>query len=330
MSAPSRMAGETTKFDLTLSVHEGGPGLRAALQYSTDLFEETTITRMLAHFGFCLEGIVSRPERRISQLPMLTETERQQLFAWSETTENYPRDKCLHQLFEEQARRTPEAVAIVFEDRELTYGVLNRCANRLARKLQGLGVGPDVLVGLCVERSVELVIGILGILKAGGAYVPFDPNYPKDRLEFILQDCGAPVIVTQRHLATNISSQEAVVVCLDAEHFSDDASEGDNLESNARPESLAYVIYTSGSTGRPKGVLVTHDNVVRLFRSTQASFGFTSADVWALFHSYAFDFSVGELGCFAKRRKTGHCPDLRKPVSRRVCQTHQGKGHHGT
>jgi len=288
------MAGETTKFDLTLSVNEGAPGLRAGLQYRTDLFDDATITRMLAHFQVVLEGIVSRPEQRISQLPMLTETERQQLLAWSETTENYPRDKCLHQLFEEQARRTPEAVAIVFEDRELTYGVLNRCANRLARKLQGLGVGPDVLVGLCVERSVELVIGILGILKAGGAYVPFDPNYPKDRLEFILQDCGAPVIVTQRHLSTNISSQEAVVVCLDAEHFSDDASEGDNLESNARPESLAYVIYTSGSTGRPKGVLVTHDNVVRLFRSTQASFDFTSADVWALFHSYAFDFSVWE------------------------------------
>ena len=157
--SPMKMAGETTKFDLTLSVHEGGPGLRAALQYSTDLFDETTVMRFMAHFKILLEGIVSRPEQRISQLPMLTETERQQLLVWSETTENYPRDKCLHQSFEEQARRTPEAVAIVFEDRELTYGVLNRCANRLAHKLRELGVGPDVLVGLYAERSVELVIG---------------------------------------------------------------------------------------------------------------------------------------------------------------------------
>jgi amino acid adenylation domain-containing protein len=176
--------------------------------------------------------------------------------------------------------------------------MLNRYADRLAQRLRGLGVGPDVLVGLCLERSVELVIGILGILKAGGAYLPLDPSYPKERLEFMLQDSGAPVIVTQRHVSASVPTQGAVLVCLDAEdlhEFSDAASKETNFASDTRPENLAYVIYTSGSTGKPKGVLVTHDNVVRLFRSTQAWFNFTSADVWTLFHSYAFDFSVWEI-----------------------------------
>lgn len=296
--SPMRIAGETTKFDLTLSVHEEALGFRVGLQYGTDLFDEETMTRMLAHFQVLLESIVSQPEQHIDELPILTETERHQLLAWSDTKEDYGTDKCLHQLFEEQVKRTPEAIAVVFEDQELTYGVLNRYADRLAQRLRELGVGPDVLVGLCVERSVDLVIGILGILKAGGAYLPLDPSYPKERLEFMLQDSGAPVIVTQRHISPSIPTRGAVRVCLDAEdlhEFSDDALKKTNFASDTRPENLAYVIYTSGSTGKPKGVLVTHDNVVRLFRSTQAWFHFTSADVWTLFHSYAFDFSVWEI-----------------------------------
>jgi fengycin family lipopeptide synthetase B len=296
--SPMRITPDTTKFDLTLSVHEEAFGFRVGLQYSTDLFHEETMTRMLDHFQVLLESIVSQPDRRIDDLPILTETERHQLLAWSDTREDYATDKCLHQLFEEQVRRTPEAIAVVFEDQELTYGVLNRYADCLAQRLRGLGVGPDVLVGLCVERSVELVIAILGILKAGGAYLPLDPSYPKERLEFMLQDSGAPIIVTQRHISASIPLQGAVLVCLDAEdlqEFSDDVLKETNYASDTRPENLAYVIYTSGSTGKPKGVLVTHDNVVRLFRSTQAWFNFTSADVWTLFHSYAFDFSVWEI-----------------------------------
>jgi len=296
--SPMRMAGETTKFDLTLSVHEGGSGLRAAVQYATDLFDETTMVRMLAHFETLLESIVSQPHWHIDELPILTKPERRQLLTWSETKETHETDKCLHQVFGEQVKRTPEAVAVVFEDQQLTYGMLNRCADRLARQLRRLGVGPDVLVGLCAERSVELLIGILGILKAGGAYLPLDPSYPQERLEFMLQDSSVAVIVTQRHLSASIPAQGAVVVSLEAEvlrEYSNNGSEDGELADDARPENLAYVIYTSGSTGKPKGVLVTHHNVMRLLGCTQAWFNFTSADVWTLFHSYAFDFSVWEI-----------------------------------
>jgi amino acid adenylation domain-containing protein len=296
--SPLRLAGETTKFDLTLSMTEGATGLRAGLQYSIDLFDEPTITRMLGHFQTLLEGIVAHPDHCMSDLPILTEAERLQLLVWSETKEEYPKDICLHQLFEEQAKQTPEAIAVVFEDRQLTYRGLNRRANHVARGLRRLGVGPDILVGLCVERSVELVIGILAILKAGGAYAPFDPSYPKDRLEFMLKDSDVPVLLAQKHVADNLPAHEAAIVYLDVENWdtsSAEALDGANLESQAKPDSLAYVVYTSGSTGKPKGVLVTHDNVVRLFQSTKAWFNFDVSDVWTLFHSYAFDFSVWEI-----------------------------------
>ena len=188
--SPMRMAGETTKFDLTLSVNEGAPGLRAGLQYRTDLFDDATITRFLGHFKILLEGIVANPEQRISDLPILSEAEKHQvLVEWNETKRDYPKDKCVHQLFEEQVKRTPETVAVVFEDQQLTYRELNSQANQLAHYLKKLGVGPETLVGICVERSLEMIVGLLGILKAGGAYVPLDPGYPKERLGFMLRRC---------------------------------------------------------------------------------------------------------------------------------------------
>ena len=291
-----RSGGETTKFDLTFAVSEGIRGLRIALQYATDLFDDATMARLLAHFQVLLEGIVAQPDQRVDQLPILTEIERQQLLAWSGAKKCYPPEKCLHELFEEQAGRTPEAVAVICEERELTYGALDRRADALASRLRTWGAGPGVLVALYMEPSIDLVIGILGILKAGAAYLPLDPRYPKGRLEFMLRDSAAPVIVTTRQLAASISAQGATVLCPEAAEPTpaDDASER-GCGSHARPEDPAYVIYTSGSTGKPKGVLVAHQNVVRLFQSTQEWFDFKSTDVWSLFHSFAFDFSVWEI-----------------------------------
>jgi len=293
-----RTGSETAKFDLTLSVHETAQGLTGSLQYNTDLFERATITRLLKHFETLLRGIVDDASQRISDLPILTEADRRELLEWSETKQDYPKDKCIHELFVDQAKRTPEAIAVVLEGQQITYRELNERANRLACRLQRSGVGPNILVGLCAERSIELIVGILGILKAGGAYVPLDPHYPAARLEFMLKDSHVSVVVSQKHLAANFPADETTVVYLDTEPLESSSAEGvaaSDLESETQPDNLAYVIYTSGSTGNPKGVWVTHYNVVRLFQSTQAWFDFNASDVWTLFHSYAFDFSVWEM-----------------------------------
>ena len=230
---------------------------------------------------------------------MLTEAERHHLLVeWNETKTNYPGDKCIHELFEEQVERTPDALALVFENEHLTYRELNCRANQLAHYLQGLGAGPEVLVGIFMDRSVEMVIGILGILKAGGAYVPLDPIYPKERLAFMLEDMRAPVILTQQGLAADLPPNSAKIIYLrapDEKSEVDDARADENPLSGVKPENLAYVIYTSGSTGKPKGVLVTHANVVRLFTATESWFHFGQGDIWTMFHSHAFDFSVWEL-----------------------------------
>ena len=202
---------------------------------------------------------------------------------------------CLPQLFEAQVARTPHARAVVYEGKPLTYAELNRAANALAHSLRTLGVGPEQLVGLCVERSLDLVIGILGILKAGGAYLPLDPAYPQDRLHYMLHDSKATILVTQRHLAEHLPAHEAQVVFVDSDPHPHDQKWDANPPCELRPHNLLYSIYTSGSTGRPKGTLLTHANVVRLFTATDAWFSFTERDVWTLFHSYAFDFSVWEL-----------------------------------
>ena len=208
---------------------------------------------------------------------------------------DHPRDRCLHELFEAQVERTPEAVALVFEQQRLTYRELNERANQLAHHLKKLGVKPEALVGLFVERSVELVVGLLGILKAGGAYVPMDSQYPQERLAFMLKDAGAAVIVTQKNLAQNHPIPQAKLVCLDSDWPEIARAPITNPAGDSRPDQLAYVIYTSGSTGTPKGSLISHYNVVRLFQATQAWFHFNPNDVWTLFHSSAFDFSVWEL-----------------------------------
>ena len=211
------------------------------------------------------------------------------------TKREHPQDKCVHQWFEEQVERTPEAVAVVFERQSLTYRELNARANQLAHHLRSLGVGPDVLVGLFMERSLGLVVGVLGILKAGGAYVPLDPQYPAERVTFALADANAPLVVTQESLAEKLGSTRAKLIHLDRDASAISRQPQSNPANQTNPGHLAYVIYTSGSTGTPKGSLISHHNVVRLFQATQAWFKFAPTDVWTLFHSCAFDFSVWEL-----------------------------------
>ncbi len=227
---------ETAHFDLTLQIADTEQGLTAALVYNTDLFEAATIARMLGNFQTLLAAIVADPEQRVSDLPLLTETERQQLLVeWNGTRTDCPRDLCIHQLFEAQVERTPDAIAVVFEAEQLTYGELNRRANQLAHHLRALGVGPEVLVAICLERSLETVIGLLGILKAGGAYVPLDPAYPKERLAFMLKDAQVPVLLTQERLVAGLAEQDAKVICLDSGWETIARESGENPGSSALP-----------------------------------------------------------------------------------------------
>ncbi|RKH39334.1 non-ribosomal peptide synthase/polyketide synthase, partial [Corallococcus sicarius] len=292
---PLTLEQHTAKFDLLLSLTDTADGLVGSLEYGTDLFDGATAARMVEHLHQLLLGILADPSRRISRLPLLAQAERHRLLReWSGPRASSPASACVHHQFEALAARTPDAVAVTFEDTHLSYGELNARANRLAWRLRGLGVGPETLVGLCVERSLEMVVGILGILKAGGAYVPLDPAYPRERLAFMLEDSRVPVLLTQQALVATLPEHTATVLCLDA--APEPASERqDNPVSGVTSEHLAYVIYTSGSTGKPKGAQLAHGRITRLFSATQPWFHFGANDVWTLFHSYAFDFSVWEL-----------------------------------
>jgi amino acid adenylation domain-containing protein/non-ribosomal peptide synthase protein (TIGR01720 family) len=292
---PLENNGTTAKFDLTLFIEDVEQGLIANFEYNTDLFDEVTISRLAANFEVLLTGIVAEPEQQLGQLPLLTTTEKQQLLEWSQGEISLQPELCLHQLFEAQVEETPDAVAVVFENQQLTYRELNTRANQLAHYLQKLGVEPEVLVGICVERSLFMVIGILAILKAGGAYVPLDPAYPQERLGYMLADAQVGVLLTQKHLLETLPTHNAQTLYLDQDESLFITQSTANPISNATSEKLAYVIYTSGSTGQPKGVLINHSNVVRLFAAVQPWYNFHQQDVWTLFHSYAFDFSVWEI-----------------------------------
>jgi amino acid adenylation domain-containing protein len=288
---------EIAKFDLSLTLAATPQGLLGGLNYATDLFERGTVERMLGHLARVLEQVAADADVRLSELELLGEAERALVLeTWNPTGDVYPADLCIHERFETQADRTPDAVAIVYEGEALTYAELNARANQLAHFLRRRGVGPEVRVGICLERSLEMVVGILAVLKAGGAYVPLDPAYPADRLAFTLSDAGVPVLLAQEKVRAALPVPDGVeLISLDAAQAEIAAESTENPASGATPESLAYVIYTSGSTGAPKGALIEHRNVARLFSATDAWFGFGPDDVWTLFHSYAFDFSVWEL-----------------------------------
>ena len=288
--------GAETQFDLILNMQEAEGKLSGTLHYNTDLFAAETIKRMLGHFETLLAAVVADPAQQLSTLPLLTEAEEQQLAEWSNSSEEYAREACLHQLFEAQVERTPEAVAVKFGEQEISYRELNGRANQLAHYLQGLGLGPETLVALYLDRSAEMVIAILAVLKAGAAYLPLDLSSPAERVAFMLQDAGASVLVTQDRFLADLSAAGAVkLVCLDTEQARIAEQSAAPLASGIGPENLAYVIYTSGSSGAPKGTLITHANVTRLLAATRDVFHFAERDVWTLFHSYAFDFSVWEL-----------------------------------
>ena len=284
----------TAKFDLTLLLEESETGLKGFLEYSNDLFLPATVTRMLSHFRKLLGAIAERPEKTISSLPMLDQAEQRQLLVeWNRTSSAFP-SRCVHELLAEQAERTPEAAAVVFEGRQLTYAELNQRANQIGRYLRKLGIGPETKVGICVERSFEAVMGLVGILKTGGAFVPLDPGYPAERLTYMIADAGIQVLVTQEHLGQRFPAFDKPIVCLDSTWPLIAAEDSTAFASLCVPENLAYVMYTSGSTGMPKGVGVTHTSIVRLVKNT-AYVDFAQAHNFLQFAPISFDASTFEI-----------------------------------
>ncbi|NEW09936.1 amino acid adenylation domain-containing protein, partial [Paenibacillus sp. SYP-B3998] len=284
---------KVAKFDLSLDVTEGHDGLVCSLEYATALYQRQTVERIAKHFQQLLTAIVDAPEAAIATFDMLTVEEKEQIqFAFNATETEYPREKMIHQLFEEQVERTPEATAIVFGDKLLTYRELNERANRLARTLRAQGVKPDQLVGIMTERSVEMIVGIIAILKSGGAYVPVDSDYPTERIRYMLEDSGAQVLLAQRHLQERVTFAGEWVALDDEESYSED---GSNLALINKPTHLMYVIYTSGTTGNPKGVMVSHQNVWGYVNSFIEKFGINFKDRILHQASISFDTSVEEL-----------------------------------
>jgi len=296
---PLSMESTTVKFDLSLSISETEKGLEGIWEYNTDLFDATTITRMVGHFRTMLAGIVTNPQQRLLELPLLTANEQYKLLRdWNMTVSEYPQNLCIHQWLETQVQLTPDAVAVEWEQ-ELTYRELNDRANQLAHYLQSLGVEPEVLVGICVEGSLEMLVGMLGILKAGGAYVPLDPTYPQERLAFMLEDSQVSVLLTQQKLVAGLPHQ-ACVVCLDTDWLTISQESKENPVSQVQPENLAYLIYTSGSTGKPKGVMVQHNSLVNYTKARIIECGLSSADKVLQFASISFDGAVAEIySCLA-------------------------------
>ncbi len=287
---------KTSRFDISIYMGEDDNGqLIGAFEYNTDLFQKATIKRMVGHFETLLEGIVANPNQPISELPFLMESEKCLILEeWNDTTRDYPQDRCFHQAFEAQAEKTPDAVATIFDGQNITYGELNARANQLSHRLKKMNVSADNLVGICVERSIEMMIGLLGIMKAGGAYVPVDPAYPRDRVAFMLEDAGISVLLTQKKLVDSLPEHAASVLCLD-DWQSISTESTDNPGTVISSDSLAYVIYTSGSTGKPKGVAIRHGNLVNFLYSMAETPGFTEKDILLAVTTLSFDIAGLEL-----------------------------------
>ena len=286
----------TVRFDLELVLEERENGLLGFVAYSADLFDASTIERMVGNLQVLLDGIAADPTCRIADLPLLTEAERHQVvMEWNATQSDYPKYKCMHQLFEEQAERAPGSVAVIFENEQLSYRALNDQANQLAHYLRRQGAGTETRVAVFLKRSTEMVVGLLAVLKAGGAYVPLDPEYPKERLAFMLKDAQAFALLTQRSLLVNLPAQNVRALCLD-EHWPEIARESkENLINETTPESLAYVMYTSGSTGKPKGVMISHQALANHMVWMQNALPLTEADRVLQKTPFSFDASIWEF-----------------------------------
>jgi amino acid adenylation domain-containing protein len=316
--SPWKLDVGTARFDLEFHLWEQSQGLSGLwdtpkeglsgfVAYSTELFELATITRMIGHFQTLLEGIVANPKQRLAELPILSAAEQHQLLVeWNQTQVEYSKDACIHHLFAAQAAKTPDAIAVSapfgnavgFADQQLTYQELDQRANQLAHYLQQVGVGPETLVGICVDRSLDILIAILGVWKAGGAYVPLDPEYPRDRLQFMLQDAQVSVLLTQRsHLELLCQGQDQTVrvICLDQDWELVAQQKQSAPASVVTADQLAYVIYTSGSTGTPKGVMVEHRGLCNVVTAQQQSFNLSPGSRVLQFSAWSFDASIFEM-----------------------------------
>ena len=284
------------KYDLSVVADDRPEGIAGRLVYNSDLFDAATISRMVEHWKTLLDGVVADPARPVARLPLLTDAERHKMLVeWNDTARDLPLDRCIHELIEAQAERTPNSVAVIFEGQTITYRELNTRANQLAHHLRTIGVGPEVLVGICTNRSLEMVVALLAILKAGGAYVPLDPDYPEDRLAFVLSDSGLQVLVTEKEFLAKFPQFRGTIVCLDVDQRAIARQSAGNPRSGVRPENLCYVLFTSGSTGKPKGVLVQHRSLVNFLCAMRERPGITSADTVIALTTISFDIASLEL-----------------------------------
>jgi amino acid adenylation domain-containing protein len=294
--SPVEVANDATRFDLEFHLWESDSALGGALIYNTDLFDHHTLARLVSHYRLLLDAVASSPDARISELPLLTTEERRLLRQCNDTRTSYPRHACVHELFERQAEMTPDAIALCCNQTQLTYSELNRRADRLARRLRRLGVGPETVVAVMVERSVRLVEALLGVLKAGGAYLPLDMSYPEQRLRMMMEDASARVLLTQSRLIGKVKVPDGtVLIRLDKEEAEAESEAVEKVESGARAENLAYVIYTSGSTGIPKGVAIAHSSAVALLSWARTRFTADELACVLASTSVCFDLSVFEL-----------------------------------
>jgi amino acid adenylation domain-containing protein len=299
--SPLVIEGVTSKFDMTLSLMEEEDGIILGwLECNTDLFDEPMMQRLIGHYETLLRGVIADPGQRISRLPILTEAERRQLLTdWNDTAGDYGLDDCMHELFEAQVKRAPQATAVIFEGQRLSYEELNQRANRLARYLRANGIGPEVLVGISMERSLEMIIALLGVLKSCGAYVPLDPTYPKERLAFMMEDADVKLVLTQSHLVQQLPDYRAPVIRLDTDVDTLTQTGGpegnQDLAVGVSPQNLAYIIYTSGSTGQPKGVMTSHRAMCNMILWMQSAYAMTAGDRLLQKTSFSFDASVWEF-----------------------------------
>ncbi|HVB37610.1 MAG TPA: amino acid adenylation domain-containing protein, partial [Vicinamibacterales bacterium] len=294
---PFAVDGGAAKFDLTLTMTEGPDGLAGNVEYSTDLFDAATMERFVAGWQRLLAAAVDAPDTALGDLPVMPDEEHDLVVStWNATAVAYPdADALLHRLVEEQARRTPDAVALRFDGAPLTYRALDRRASQLARRLQRAGVGPDTVVGVCVERSFDLVVALLATLKAGGAYLPLDPDYPSERLRFMLDESAAPIVITSASLEDRLPAHAGATLCVDRDAGALARESGDPVHAAVDPDHLAYVIYTSGSTGRPKGAAISHRAIVNRLLWMQDAYGLTPADRVLQKTPSSFDVSVWEF-----------------------------------